>query len=286
MNAVFIVLICLATLGFTGCDGTEATHSADDSQRLVREEGSAEALETSAPETPASTSPAPPTDQPSAADAETKAMAEQLGMTADELIMKKQMMMDSGMTPEEIAKVLMMGGEPSSMFHDDAQSNTQPPEALHDLVFFRSDKDAELKLKEYIGRYKLVLVFTRGYSGGMVCPFCTVQTSQLATNYQKFVDRNARVMIIYPGSKQHLPDFVAAVTSSEREKADIAAVKWPVVLDPELKAVNLLDIAADLAQPSTFIVDEQGNVTFAYVGANRTDRPSVQAMLAQLDNLQ
>jgi len=210
------------------------------------------------------------------------AMAKQLNMTVAELRMKKKMMMDSGILPEEIAKTLMMGGDPLALFKDDAQSNIESPEKIEDLVFFRNDKDQKVKLKDYIGRYNLVLVFTRGYSGGTICPFCTMQTAQLAASYQKFIERDARVIIVFPGAGKHLPDFAAAVTRVDREQADIAAVKWPVVLDPDLKAVKLLDIVADLASPSTFIIDKQGNVVFSYVGANRTDRPSVKALLKHL----
>ena len=38
----------------------------------------------------------------------------------------------------------------------------------------------------------------------------------------------------------------------------------------------------DLAKPATYIVDKQGQVRFAYVGANIADRPSVHFMLDQL----
>jgi len=261
MSERSIPALILSALLLPGFGSFEKTALADDDIRQVAENDPVEPLATD----------------------EAVAMAEQLGMTVAELRMKKQMMMDAGITPEEIVKALMMGGDPSSLFKDDAQSNTKPPKKIKDLIFFRNDKDQQVKLKDYIGRYHLVLVFTRGYSGGTICPFCTVQTAQLSANHRKFLDRDARVIIIYPGSEKHLPDFAAAVTNVDLEQADIAAVKWPVVLDPDLTAVNLLDIAADLARPSTFIIDKQGNVVFAYVGANRTDRPSVKALLKQLD---
>lgn len=225
-------------------------------------------------------------EEDSLGDAELASLAETMGMTVADLKMKKQMMMDNGMSAEEIAKVFMMGGDPSAIFKDEAESNSEPPEAIRDLIFFQDDVETEVKLADKIGTTNLVLVFTRGYSGGMICPFCTTQVAQLAARHQEFVDRDTSVLVIYPGSSDHLPDFVAAVTNVDREKADVAAVKWPVLLDPDLSAVNLLNIAADLAQPSTFIIDKQGNVVFAYVGANRTDRPSVNALLGQLDALQ
>ncbi len=228
-----------------------------------------------------------PTEKPQADAAEQeRALADALGITVEQLRVKKQMLMDQGLWEKEIAKALAMGGNPAALFKDDAESNVEPPSTLGQLVFVRSDRDKQFRLKDYIGKKNLVLVFTRGYSGGAICPFCATQTAQLAAQKEEFKKRGAVVLIIYPGSEQHLPDFVAAVTREDREKADVLSVGWPVLLDTDLAAVNLLEIAADLAQPSTFILDKQGNVVFAYVGQNRTDRPSTQALLKQLDALQ
>jgi hypothetical protein len=52
-----------------------------------------------------------------------------------------------------------------------------------------------------------------------------------------------------------------------------------------LKAVNSLGISGDLAKPSTYILDKKGNAVFAFVGETTADRPSVKALLAQLDKL-
>ncbi|MEM8864216.1 MAG: redoxin domain-containing protein [Planctomycetota bacterium] len=223
---------------------------------------------------------------PELSEEELAAMAKDLGMTVEELQAKKQMMRDSGMWPDEIAKALAMGGSPEALFKDDVATNVEPPDNLGDLVFFRTDKEAELELKNLIGKSNIVLVFTRGYYGGSVCPFCVTQTAELTANKPAFEERDAVVLIVYPGSSEHVADFAAAVTQTDREKADIAAVGWPVVLDQNLEAVHYLNIAADLASPSTFIIDKEGNVAFAYVGATRTDRPSVKAVLEQLDALQ
>ena len=56
-------------------------------------------------------------------------------------------------------------------------------------------------------------------------------------------------------------------------------------MDEELAAVNRLGIAAQLAFPSTFIIDKQGQVRLSYVGADPTDRPSIKALIAKLDGL-
>ncbi|HBE71234.1 MAG TPA: hypothetical protein DDW52_24065 [Planctomycetaceae bacterium] len=268
-----LLLILMAALG---CKRTAPPDSNGDAPESY---GEGEVSVSDSPDTEK----AADTDQ--AADAEFEAMAKQMGLTVAQLQMKKRMLMDSGLSDEEIAKTLTMGGDPLSLFKDDVKSNAEPPMQIRDLSFFLGEADQEVKLDNYIGKSSVVLVFTRGYSGGMICPFCSMQISQLVANYDNFIERDTKVLIVYPGSVEHLDNFAAAVTKVDLEKADIAAVKWPVLLDPDLKAVGLLEIEADLAKPSTFIIDKVGNLVFSYVGANRTDRPSVKAILNQLDTL-
>jgi peroxiredoxin len=55
------------------------------------------------------------------------------------------------------------------------------------------------------------------------------------------------------------------------------------LLDRDCTACDRLGIRADLAKPSTYVLDTKGNVTYAYVGETSTDRPSVKAVLDQLD---
>ena len=50
-----------------------------------------------------------------------------------------------------------------------------------------------------------------------------------------------------------------------------------------MSACDRLGIRDDLAKPSTYILDTRGNVVYAYVGETSTDRPSVKAVLTQLD---
>jgi peroxiredoxin len=60
---------------------------------------------------------------------------------------------------------------------------------------------------------------------------------------------------------------------------------FPVVLDRNLAAVDRLGIRGAKAKPSTYILDRQGRVVYAYVGSGQADRPSVKAVLDQLDKL-
>ena len=67
------------------------------------------------------------------------------------------------------------------------------------------------------------------------------------------------------------------------DKRQVDEVPFPLLLDEDLKAVSFFNIASNLAHPSTFIIDKQGNIRLAYVGADMTaDRPSVSAILGVL----
>jgi peroxiredoxin len=178
-----------------------------------------------------------------------------------------------------------MGGAPGyayaypANFRDDAQTNTKVEAGKLDLVL-KDSAGKSLDLKQYRGKKNLVVVVTRGFPG-YVCPNCSAQTSRLVANYPEFVKRDAEVLVVFPGPAGHLQDFVKAA----RSQAGDAAVPFPLLLDEEFKAVEQLGIKADLAKPATYILDKQGKVVFAYVGANTADRPSLKAVLGQLDRL-
>jgi peroxiredoxin len=88
---------------------------------------------------------------------------------------------------------------------------------------------------------------------------------------------------VFPGPTDEVPLFLA------NAKVDGAngnpKVPFRLLKDTDLKAVDALDIRGDLAKPSTYILDKKGNAVFAFVGETTTDRPSIKALLAQLDKL-
>jgi peroxiredoxin len=172
-------------------------------------------------------------------------------------------------------------GEPVGQFKDDAQSNAQlDPESL--ALDFVDSTGKPVNINDYRGSKNVVLIFTRGYPG-FVCPNCSTLTSRLIANHDEFTKRDAEVLVVYPGDKAHLDDFVKA--SKPAQSAD-KPVPFAILLDEGFQAVDKLKIRADLAKPSTFILDKEGQVRFAYVGASSADRPSIKAMLDQLDAIQ
>lgn len=178
-------------------------------------------------------------------------------------------------------KMMPMPSDPADIvFKDHVESNVEVPDALGKVAFLDMDGN-QVKLESYLGKKNVVLVFTEGFSG-MLCPFCKTQTSRLVANYEKFRERDTEILVVYPGARDHLDEFVEAARKTE--KAEVDSVPFPLVLDEDLQAVGYFNIASNLAHPSTFIINKKGDIQLAYVGADMTaDRPSVSAMLSILD---
>jgi peroxiredoxin len=171
------------------------------------------------------------------------------------------------------------GADGRIQFKDDVQSQTRPGTTALDAVLVDS-QGRRLDLKRYRGKKNVVLVVMRGFDG-MVCLGCRAQTSSLISRHAEFVQRDAEVLVVYPGERRHLDEFL------KKAQEDAANVRppFPVVLDEDLELVDRFDIRDRLAKPATYILDKQGRVRFTYVGTDRADRPSVKAMLDQLDAL-
>ncbi len=167
-------------------------------------------------------------------------------------------------------------------FKDDVESNAEIPTGLDGLVFLDTD-GKRVSLESYLGKKNVVLVFTEGFAGGMLCPFCKTQTSRLVANHDKFSALDTQILVVYPGTRDHLDEFVAA--AKKHEKAEVDSIPFPLLLDEDLKAVGYFNISSNFAHPSTFIIDKRGNVRLAYVGADMTaDRPSIASMLKVLES--
>ena len=146
----------------------------------------------------------------------------------------------------------------------------------------------EVDLASFREKENVVLVVVKGvpkYPGGAFCPGCLAQLNSLTANYAEFQKRGAQVVMVFSGAKEAVPKFLA--DGQVDGSGGNPRVPFPLLSDTDLKAVQALGITGDLARPATYILDKKGNVVFAYVaGADTTyDRPSVKALLEQLDKL-
>lgn len=184
-------------------------------------------------------------------------------------------------------------------FLDDAQSNVPLDDAALQGLEFRTVGGDPLTLGSFRGRKNVILVVTRGRTSGKppgayagrICLYCASQTSRLIANYAALRDHEAEVVVVFPigtaAETGSIKDFTAAVKADAKKFDGVTVDKapFPVVLDVGCQAVDRLGLRADLARPSTFIIDKEGHVRFAHVGQSLADRPSVKALLSQFEML-
>ena len=132
------------------------------------------------------------------------------------------------------------------VFKDHVNTNVEVPKGLDGLVFFDTT-GKRVALKDYLGRKNVVLVFTEGFAG-MLCPFCKTQTSRLVANYDRFQETDTEVLVVYPGQRDHVEEFIEAAKTTDKVQVD--SVPFPIVLDENLGATSYFNIRSNLAHPS------------------------------------
>ena len=166
-------------------------------------------------------------------------------------------------------------------FLDEASSNASLENGLTSISFTESSGE-ERKIGDLAPGKTLVVVVTRGNTVP-ICPYCSTQTARLISNYEAFKELGAEVAVVYPietgDDSARLTNFLDDVKTKLADASN--PVPFPVLLDVELKGVDLLGIRKDLSKPATYIVDAEGVVRYAYVGEHLADRPSIPALLAE-----
>ncbi|MDB4676875.1 redoxin domain-containing protein [bacterium] len=152
-------------------------------------------------------------------------------------------------------------------------------------LVFTDPEGNDVKLADIMTEDYLVLVITRGWYGG-VCVYCASQTSRWARRFDELEPYNAQLAVIFPTESS---DEAVKIEDLENriKKGDIPNedIPYPILLDINLSSVDQLGIRSDLAKPSTYIIDREGRVRFAYVGESIADRPTVDSILKQLSQL-
>lgn len=162
------------------------------------------------------------------------------------------------------------------IFLDTATSNSETEVRLSELDLVDTNLNA-VTLSEIQGDRNLLLVILRG---APLCPFCTAQTSRLKNNYEKFVELDSEVAVVFPGTIADLEQLL------DRAIEEDQSLPFPILVDTELSTILKLNIAGDKALPSTFIIDKKGKTQFAYVGASSSDRPSIKSLISTLERIQ
>ena len=128
-----------------------------------------------------------------------------------------------------------------------------------------------------------VLIIMRGFSGS-VCLYCSAQTAAVAELAGDFRTAGVDVIVLYPGSVASVQAFKDSVAQLQDNEMSVP-LPFRVALDVNQLLVQQLDVRGDLSKPTSLIIDTEGVVQWAYVGADMSDRPSVQTLLAQAQAL-
>ncbi|MCX5747591.1 MAG: redoxin domain-containing protein [Proteobacteria bacterium] len=132
----------------------------------------------------------------------------------------------------------------------------------------------EFQLEQLWAKDRVLLVF---YLGGW-CPHCKRQLETLQ-QYQKDIGAAGAV--------------IAAISVDTPDKAkelhDNLKLQFELYSDANLATIQkwgVEDTANHTAVPATFIIEKGGAITYRRVGKSPTDRPTVEELLAALQNSQ
>lgn len=153
---------------------------------------------------------------------------------------------------------------------------------VEDEVTFVDPDGKGLALSALRGR-PVVLVFNRGFAG-YVCPYCVQYTAALAERTPALRALGAEVLVVYPTrdeDRAQIATFRRAVDELLAEEGT-GELPFPVYLDLGLKATHRFGLDGELTRPSTFVLDAQGVVRFAYVGTDPDERPTMDRVEAEV----
>ncbi|MFO0946464.1 MAG: peroxiredoxin family protein [Planctomycetota bacterium] len=135
----------------------------------------------------------------------------------------------------------------------------------------------EIQLAELRKKGPVVLVMLRGFPG-YHCPICSKQVGELIQNGDKLEEKQASVVLIYPGPAKNL---------DKHAKAFLKGKEFPThfhfVVDSDFVLTNQYglrwDAPLETAYPATFVLDSKGTVKFVKLSRSHAGRASVAEIL-------
>ncbi len=189
-----------------------------------------------------------------------------------------------------VAVCCLLGGCLKTLAAADAPQNQtdgageQPPAVGQTAPDFElaTPEGQPVKLSEVLAQGPVVLVFLRGFPGYQ-CPLCSLQVADLVRNASAFAEKSARVVLVYPGPAAELSARAKEFTANKNKNLP---ENITLVVDPDFLVTNAYhlrwDAPRETAYPSTFVLDQQGQVRFAVVSKTHAGRPKASDLLSAL----
>jgi peroxiredoxin len=175
--------------------------------------------------------------------------------------------------------LLFFGGYAQAQVTDDIKT-LKIGDTAKDFEFLPLEGAKKRKLSELAEDGPVVLVVLRGYPGYQ-CPACSQQVNDFRVHAKKFIELNAKVVLVYPGAADDLKK-----RAHEFLKNDALPKPLLLVVDPAYEFTNLYGLRwndeAETAYPSTFVLDPKRTVKYRKVSKTHGDRAKAKEVLEVL----
>jgi peroxiredoxin len=138
----------------------------------------------------------------------------------------------------------------------------------------------QVRLSSVVSTGPVVLVVLRGYPG-YTCPFCAKQVHDYVQHAADFQKAGYHVVFVYPGPPSglegHAKEFLADAQFPD---------SFEMLLDPGYSFTNAYglrwDAPHETAYPSTFLLNQDGEVFFSMSGKTHGGRSTAAEILAAI----
>lgn len=170
-------------------------------------------------------------------------------------------------------------------------NDADPPQSTREPTVGQPAKDFTLeavagqgsdlvRLGELTGEGPVVIAVLRGFPGKQ-CPACVGQVADLVKHARQFQERNAKVLLIYPGPAAqlhaHAKDFLQGSSLPK---------PFTMLLDPDYSFTEAYglrwDAPRETAYPTTIVVGEDGKIDFVNISRTHRGRTTATTVLEQL----
>lgn len=185
-----------------------------------------------------------------------------------------------------IGALLLLLPLTASVARADEEKTVPRPEVGERAIDFELPIVGEKSFLTLSDEYKegpVVVIVLRGYPGYQ-CPLCNRQVSSLANRARVLSNEAHKVILVYPGESSGLDRRAEQFMGSRRLPKPLVVVR-----DDGMKMVNdwglRWDAINETAYPATFVVDQNGRISWQKVSDSHAGRSTTEEILKELRKL-
>ncbi|MEO9591527.1 peroxiredoxin family protein [Rhodopirellula bahusiensis] len=149
-----------------------------------------------------------------------------------------------------------------------------------ELEVAAGQRTGAVRLSDVTGEGPVIIAILRGFPGRQ-CPACAGQVADLVRHARYFQERNANVLLVYPGPASEL---------KAKAKDFLKDTKLPspftMLLDPDYAFTNAYGLRwnapQETAYPTTIVIGKDGKIDFVNISRTHRGRTTAATVLDQL----